>query len=844
MKKISGIPITETKIYWKARTAIKNIALQLKSRKFSATEKIKNSKQRYTVLQQILKQTQWSIIGTAAAAISLQYIDIYSSPVFHKMGMKVPDDTDYITFLSAIAGIGGVFIGLYYAALSAVGSAIYAKVPNNIRELLAQERYGSFYMRLLSFITLFCIMLIALRITGQPRIITAIPLVTIFAGIGVIAFVKLGQRAFNLFDPTLLSHHIFEDLNKWIGIVRAGGYQWTDPSFQRHAYKNSAKCVETLLVLFDIAAKEPHQNGRPLVNLTARALAFLMHYEKLKSQIPSESLWYQEKYKHKDWYSTSDIFISIAHKSGTTLQPETVQDKLWLEDRIQPELIRCFRINLYEGRFSEIVSTLSNLGNYATFLARQGQPDRAIELAEKISGEFTDFLSPSNTQNKLKEIEELSIAENIAALPVSLILAHRDLTIATSVDSIKSRLNNIKWANKQTIYQQDLPPHLLPQLEWLQTRLEYEASIEGHRVTPSWYQLELSCLADATALYECTEILTKRVKSFYEDIIIKYKNLNKNWLAAATLSREWEYWHKTAFTTDSWQHKWNAITSQQKLKELAWPKLETSTIESEINSRQEGILREMAEQNILLSFSDRPDEYPDYAGQFLHITGELIVDALIKNNIELTISLFGKYIYGCFLRFDKLRPKSGTDWRVEGEFKIAAAAILDLIEISGYAKLLAEFHHNPNLWTKIEEFWNQISSKESGIQANTILKIIIKIARGGFEIPHRGILRTSWSQEISYLLGTLPRKPSTRRRAMFGESEADHSSKLVRAMAKERHGSLISGFDIFVVYYFLNTNDTDDFEPSWQQRDLLRSIEQGANASNRSESESDDEEKA
>lgn len=757
--------------------------------------------------------------------------------------MRVPDDTDYITFLSAIAGIGGVFIGLYYAALSAVGSAIYAKVPNNIRELLAQERYGSVYMGLLSFITLFCIMLIALRITGQPRIITAIPLVTIFAGIGVIAFVKLGQRAFNLFDPTSLSHHIFEDLSKWIGIVRAGGYQWTDPSFQRHAYKNSATCVETLLVLFDIAAKEPHQNGRPLANLTARSLTFLMHYEKLKSQIPSESLWYQEKYKHKDWYNTSDIFTNIAHKSGTTLQPETVQDRHWLEKRIQPELIRCFRINLYEGRFSEIVSTLSNLGNYATVLARQGQTDRAIELAEKISEEFTEFLAPGNTQNKLEEIEELSIAENIAALPISLILAYRDLTISTSINSISSRLRNIKWSNKKAIYQQDLPPHLLPQLEWLQSRIEYETSIEGHRVTPSWYQLELTCLADATALYESTEALTSRVKIFYENIIVNYKKLNKNWLAAATLSREWEYWHKTEFTNDSWQDKWNAITSQQKLKDLAWPKLEISTIKSEINSRQEGILREMAEQNILLSFSDRPDEYPDYAGQFLHITGELIVDALIKNNIELTISLFEKYIYGCFLRFDKLRPKSGTNWRIEGEFKIAAAAIVDLIEISGYAKLLAEFHNNPSLWNKIEETWNKIYSRESAIQANAILKIIIKIARGGFEIPHRGILRTNWSQEISYLLRAIPRRPSTRRRTMFGDSEADHPSKLVRIMAKERFGSLISGFDIFVVYYFLNTSDIDDFEPSWQQRDLLNSIEQGANTSSRNKSENDDEER-
>ncbi|MCM3970315.1 hypothetical protein [Pseudomonas aeruginosa] len=830
MRKFSRAPIIELKAYWKARRATKNISLQIKSRKFLTTESIKNAKQKYGTLQQILKQTQWSILATAFVAIALQYIDHYSAPIFHRIGMKVPDDTDYITFLSAIAGIGGVFIGLYYAALSAVGSAIYAKVPNNIRELLAQERYGSIYMRLLSFITLLCIMLITLRIIGQPRIITAIPLVTILAGIGVIAFVKLGQRAFNLFDPTSLSHHIFEDLSKWIGIIRAGGYQWADPSFQKHAYKNSVTAIETLLVLFDIAAKEPHQNGRPLVNLSARTISFLIHYNKLKSQIPSESLWYQEKYKHKDWYSTSDIFTSIAHRSGTALQPETVQDKFWLENRIQPELIRCFKINLYEGRFSEAASTLNNLLNYATSLARHGQTARAIELTEKISEEFTKSLTSDNKTNKLKEIEELSIAESIAALPISIILAQRDLTISTNIEIIQSKLNNIDWDDKKTIYQKELPVYLIPQLEWLQTRLEFEKLIEDHRITPNWYQLELVCLADINALHESAEILTKRAKIFYEDTISRYKNLKKNWLAAATLSREWEYWHKTAFTADSWQKKWSAISSQQKLKDLAWPKFETSAIKSDINSRQEGILREMAEQNILLSIDDRPDEYPDYAGQFLHITGELIINALIENNSVLATSLFEKYIYGCFLRFDRLRPKSGTDWRIENEFKIAAAAIIDLIEISGYAKLLAEFHNNPDLWNKIEGSWNNICSKESGIQADFILRIIIKTAGGGrFEIPHRSLLRTSWSQQISHLLGTLPRKHSNRRRALFGESEADHPSRLVQTMAKESYGSFNSGFDIFVVYYFLNKKNIDDFEPSWQQNELLKSIKQETN---------------
>jgi hypothetical protein len=59
------------------------------------------------------------------------------------------------------------------------------------------------------------------------------------------------------------------------------------------------------------------------------------------------------------------------------------------------------------------------------------------------------------------------------------------------------------------------------------------------------------------------------------------------------------------------------------------------------------------------------------------------------------------------LKFENLRPKTGsTDWRAQQEFKIAAAPLLDLMELSGYARLLADFHKNPDLWTEITRTWD------------------------------------------------------------------------------------------------------------------------------------------
>src|SRR5438445_2402457 len=205
--------------------------------------------------------------------------------------MSVPQDGDYATFLATVSGIGGVFIGLYYAAISAVGSAIYATVPNNVLYLLAHERRGNVYMRFLAFLTCLGLILIALRLSGLPRLYLAIPTVTILAGVGIIAFVKLGQQAFYFFDPTTLSGHIFEQLRHWLEMVMAGGFRWHDKAFQSHAHRQSSIALDTLDTLAEITAGKPNLNGKPFIELSKNLSRFLIHYEFSKRRIPSESLW-------------------------------------------------------------------------------------------------------------------------------------------------------------------------------------------------------------------------------------------------------------------------------------------------------------------------------------------------------------------------------------------------------------------------------------------------------------------------------------------------------------------------------------------------------------------------
>jgi hypothetical protein len=157
-------------------------------------------------------------------AAALQVLDLLLVPVLVNW-WPVPDAANYVSWLSAIAQIGGVFIALYFTAVTAAAGAVYAQVPNNIRDLLARERVGNVYIRSLTQATFLPLCLVALHFLGLEPMRVAVPFLALVAGTGIIAFAALGRRAFDLFDPTRLAASLFGDLGGWLAQVSVGGFR-------------------------------------------------------------------------------------------------------------------------------------------------------------------------------------------------------------------------------------------------------------------------------------------------------------------------------------------------------------------------------------------------------------------------------------------------------------------------------------------------------------------------------------------------------------------------------------------------------------------------------------------
>lgn len=812
------------------------------AQKFRSRYFVGDKKDSLIGLRNLFQITQVQLVLALIFAIFLQVLNPVVIGFYKFTFFKIPNDSDYVTFLVTISGIGGVFIGLYYAAISTIAGSIYAKVPNNIRDLLAQERVGNVYMHFLSFVTYLGISLVSFRVLGFERIQLAIPVMLLAAGVGIIAFVKLGQRVFYLFDPTALSQHLFGQLSRFIKMVMAGSHRWNDAAFQRHANKLASSSLDTLETLADITKNEVHLHGAPFIALSENLIKFLLFYEKSKNQIPSNSQWYEQKYIHRDWYRTDDSRVSIAHQTGTTLQPDITNDKEWVEARVLGIIKQCLEINLKGERYNEVLELASYIDAYLKLLARSGKTSRAFEIIGELGESVLHIISPVSENEIVSNevLEKLAIIERFASMPITIALACREHIEALDSRVVEKSLSKMIWRNDTDIYKHNFPSYCLPRLEWFKTRLDFEVSTEGRKITPIWYQKELLLQIETDIFVENTRTLINQGTSLYKLWISKTTGAKHPWLVGAVMSREWEFWHKVEDQMEIWPYKWSNLSDEKKIEGLPWSDFEPEKLEKDSKERQSELLRLMSAQNLMLAFLTRPEGFPDYAGQFLHTSGEVSFEALLNNDKDLLNNVFTMYLYGCIMRFDSLRPKSASmDWRAQQEFKIAAAPLLDLMELSGYAKIMSDYHNDDQIWQIVVDSWNKYFAERGEESPLPLLAGSIAFTKGAFELPHRGVLRTNWKMRISHRLADVSRNEVLSTHFIGYQTEIDHESALIRVFAREPHGSFHDGIDIFITFYLRTKQGADQLDFGQKRRDLQDSLDREERKTAKAEDEED-----
>lgn len=752
------------------------------------------------ILFSFLKLTTYQLLLAISIAACLQLVELMLAPYLFDR-WAIPNAANYVSWLGTIAQIGGVFIALYFTAVTAAAGAIYAQVPNNVRDLLARERVGNIYIRYLTLATFLPLCLIALHFLGFEPIRIAVPFMVLVAGTGIIAFAALGRRAFDLFEPTSLAGSLFADLGGWLAQVSAGGFRWHDRSFQAHARRQTVLVLDTVMTLSDLAAAHANLDSGPLLKLSISVLAVLADYQHRKMRIPTDSLWFEQKIEHKNWYQTEDTRVQMAHRTGTFLDPSPVPEYNWLENRLEQIPLKCFELNLDRKRLDNVRDLLAGVDAYIADLALTGNVGRAVSFVQKIKSIYEKVGSGSApaTEKEVELTEDVGMADAICFLPLRVLVAYREGLEQRTPELTKHRIEGLRWHMPKSLYTSGFVAQELRQLEWLLPRIKMESAAEGTTKTPVWYQQELVSKSQAESLSESVGAIIESGSKFFQDWSGRLLKARRIWQSAAVLSRYLEYLNKLEHHLAFFKYYADSLKATRHLMDLPWPDIDPELWSKGAGSLRDKVGLKVANHIASLSTSQKPEGVPDYLGQFIHETGENLFNSLLERRPGDAQALMKPYMVGTLLLFEKMKPDTPEfSFWTEQKLQIAVAPVLDILELSGYGKLLADLTADEQLWGAISDAWDHLLQRNPGI-----LPWLAAIVTGGtprFQIPHRGLVRTNWSIRVQHELDKVPRHHSIRGgiAGIYGSDTIIHPSSLIRYCAKYRFHK---GRDIFAALY-------------------------------------------
>lgn len=817
--------LSQFKTFWKVRRWYKAKQFYMARILYSLKRRVNDFKQSLGVIVSMFKDSLAYFLLPIIIASITQLTEFPLRGWFVSNGWGILRDSDYATLVATVTSISGLFIGLYYNAVTSIGGAIYSKVPQSLRQLLLSERYGNTYLRYLVFFTFLGILFLAQYVLGYRVNPVNIPIITLLGGFAVFAFFQLGIRVLSLFEPTQFAGEIFSSISNSVLQVMPGSGNWKDPSFQKNEQKAVRYWLESIEALSEIASSEKHLSGKVFVNFIGELTRFLHWYEFQKDRIPRNSEWFKSTYEHPDWYQTSDTQTTLAFQSGSILEPNRVREYRWLETELSQILLSCLDVNLSHKNYDLAMSTLDYIEMYVESISSKGDISWACEIIKQTSIVCEKHINEAVKKESDQNIELIGLCNAVATLPIILYLAFVKKLKRRSGVTIFNLIKHNNWHQKNFIYKTQLSVNTIKKLEWLQERMLFEYQIEKSFITPTWYLMNETCKEEASSFVQNVELIVSDIGQLYGHWVEKLTVSKRLWLAAACSVREKEFWHKISYQQTELEKYWNSLKDYQK-HDLKWADFDFEKVLNNIDSRFKSIDDSRTKiLNEIISLK-RPESFPDFPGLFLHSQGEAIFDALTLNDTPKVTRQFLNYFYASFYKFSDLLPKNFDEiWKAENKAKIASAALIDLLDLTGYGIVLCRFHGNTLLERSIKTIWNEYFDQDPGLIKQ--LLATVNLFDSAYEIPHRNEHRFHWGR---FVRGKLSREIETKDIFISGtflhsEKIKLHNDPLVRIFAQDDIGIEHKGIDVFVTELLVPRLENPEQEIKSFRRDLRDDIE-------------------
>ena len=181
------------------------------------------------------------------------------------------------SLFGTVAQIAGIFLGLYFTAVSAIAAAVYADVPGEVRLVLLREKVGNVYIRTVAFLGAFALILLSAITLGVRVGLLNVAVTGVLSALSIFAFVVLGLRAFNFFSPDTLVGYLIADIVPLIDASQRGSFGVANRAIPYNYQRRAEDLLGTLQSVIRLSSSRQSVTARSLLQ-TVRSIFQLVYF--------------------------------------------------------------------------------------------------------------------------------------------------------------------------------------------------------------------------------------------------------------------------------------------------------------------------------------------------------------------------------------------------------------------------------------------------------------------------------------------------------------------------------------------------------------------------------------
>lgn len=779
----------------------------------------------------LLLPTLSSFIRTALYAIFIITI-LQAFHFLFPVDQKTFDGQAIDTFLATIASVSGVFLGLYFTAISSIASNLLIRATQDIRRFFLSAPRGQQYVQTVALTGIISVFYIVAKSFGyliHPVGLGFLALLVVYV---VIRFWTVGSEVFNSLEPTGSLPWVTRDIANLIKNVVPPGFQWVKPVIQNHQRRLSVGKLELISNLTSFGINEIKLSDEQLITALQYLGGLLFFYSDNKRKIPTDSYWYKTKVQHESWTLANSTQIVIALNTGTTLQSKTVKDFTWFEEDVLDNAVKILKHFVGEKKVGSVYQGFEIFVDVAEAYGKDFDEQGLRMFFQKLD-EITKLVQSINIDvaNQVVNKELLAFVDSQGRLAVAALLGLMKYLDVQTSDNLVSIFSKIDWASdSKSIYLTGLPLTMVSRFESIALELKNEKLIEGRCVSQEWY-IETLCFQ--RYLFSLQNYFNY-IKSLHQDYFKrKFEKMfaDEQLPLVAQLILRWvEFSNKYQGLISILRKHVEDCNRFRLLKDLPWAAFDFN---QEQKVAQDGI-KEITDKMIALLPKLKSlvtgEDVPDYFGQALTMGVGACFDACDNNDHERLRRILPAVFDASISAYDLTREKVKGWSEDESKIIFSTEPLENLYEISGYAKLYSELHQNIELWNTVQRLWDIYFNTVS--DARQVIEFIVAMSSyrdSVFKIMPQATLRSNWQIAFAHRMREcgLPVFPDhdsydfvNRRR------HPTHPSPLIRVIT--RWGGLrmmSSARTVFFATYLANLSVADNIEFP-DKRDLREAIQE------------------